>query len=448
MIFLAQEPDISPEAQESQTNGLTEILSSFKTDNPLEVILRDQFSEWGIPDSLNELTVTGTLIVVSLLIALISYWFARSILLRGVRALIHRSENKWDDMLKEAKVFERLSFFVPVLMLSIVLPSLFSVDSSVAEFVRRVTLAMIVLMGVRVLYSILDGVAGIYRTFDVAQERPIRSFLQVVKIFLGVFAGILIVASLMDESPWGILSGVGAMTAIILLIFKDSILGFVASLQLAAHNIVQIGDWVEIPKYNIDGDVIEISLNTVKVRNFDRTISTVPTYSLMGETLKNWRGMQESGGRRIKRSLAIDMNSVKFLEAKDIEGYKHFTIISDYLDEKLNEIEKHNEELKVNEKVPVNGRRLTNLGTFRRYLKEYLHRHEMINKNMTLLVRYLQPSAKGLPVEIYVFSSDKNWINYEGILADIFDHILAAVPEFDLRVFQVPSDKNGGWVET
>lgn len=435
-----------PESVPGSESTETSLLEGLKTESPLESILRDYFSSLGLEGILAEAAIASTLLLVSLLVAFIAYLVARKLLVGGVGAIIRRSENRWDDLLREARVLERLVLFVPVLALSIVLPSLFSEDSSLALFVRRVTLAMIVFQGLRVVYSILDGLAGIYQTFDVAQERPVRSFLQVVKIFLGILAAILIVASLMDESPWGLLSGLGAMTAIILLIFKDSILGFVASIQLAAHDIVRIGDWVEIPKFNIDGDVVEISLTTVKIRNFDKTISTVPTHSLTGETLKNWRGMKESGGRRIKRSLSIDMNSVKFLRPEDIESFRKFTVLRDYLDARLEEIEKHNQEHGYDAEIPINGRRLTNLGTFRRYVIEYLRRHPQVNDEMTLLVRYLQPTSEGLPVEIYIFCRDQVWANYEAIQADIFDHLLAAVPQFDLRVFQVPSDRSGGWV--
>ena len=235
------------------------------------------------------------------------------------------------------------------------------------------------------------------------------------------------------------MAGVGAMAAVLMLVFKDTILGFVASIQLSANNMVNVGDWISTPKYNADGDVIDISLNTVKVQNWDKTIATIPTYALVSESFNNWKGMEESGGRRIKRPINIDMNSVTFLDDAQIEKLGNFHLLKDYINTRQKEITEYNKSLNLEEGTVTNGRKMTNLGVFRKYMEEYLHHHPMISKEMTFLVRHLQPTDKGLPVDIYVFSKDQAWANYEAIQADIFDHTLAILPEFDLNVFQNPT---------
>jgi miniconductance mechanosensitive channel len=229
------------------------------------------------------------------------------------------------------------------------------------------------------------------------------------------------------------------MAAVLILVFKDTILGFVASIQLSANNMVNVGDWISMPKYNADGDVIDIGLNTVKVQNWDKTIATIPTYALVSESFNNWKGMEESGGRRIKRSINIDMKSVGFLDQDQIEKFRKYYLLADYITAKEKEIAEYNSSLEVDDSVVTNGRRMTNLGTFRAYLENYLHNHPKVNQDMTLLVRHLQPTDKGMPLEIYLFSKDQVWANYEAIQADIFDHILAIMPQFGLRVFQSPT---------
>jgi miniconductance mechanosensitive channel len=255
---------------------------------------------------------------------------------------------------------------------------------------------------------------------------------------LAVLTVVLIISRLLDKSPWALLSGIGALTAVIMLVFKDSILGFVASVQLTTNDMVRRGDWIEMPKYGADGDVIEVSLNTVKVQNWDKTISTIPTYQLMQDTFKNWRGMSESGGRRIKRALYIDMNSIAFCDEEMLRRFEKIELLKDYLHEKRHEVAATNEGIG-DPDMPTNLRRLTNVGTFRAYVVAYLRAHPKIHKDMTFLVRQLPPNDTGLPIEIYVFSNDQDWARYEAIQADLFDHFLAVLPEFGLRVFQLPS---------
>ena len=290
-----------------------------------------------------------------------------------------------------------------------------------------------------VIDAFLNALHEIYQKLPISQGRNIKGFVQVVKIVFYFIAILLIISILADEELTALIAGLGAMAAVLMLIFKDTILGFVASIQLSANKMVNVGDWISMPKYNADGDVIDISLNTVKVQNWDKTIATIPTYALVSESFNNWKGMEQSGGRRIKRSINIDMNSVTFLDATQIEKLRKFHLLKDYISEKEKQIADYNKSLGLEDGMVTNGRKMTNLGTFRKYLEEYLHQHPKIHKDMTFLVRHLQPTDRGLPIEIYVFSKDQAWANYEAIQADIFDHILAILPEFDLHVFQNPT---------
>jgi len=297
---------------------------------------------------------------------------------------------------------------------------------------------MIIIM-MLVLDSLLNTVEDIYQTFRASKEIPIKGFIQVLKLVLYFVAAIFVISILLNKTPVYLLSGIGALAAVMLLVFKDSILGFVAGIQLAANRMVSVGDWIEMPKYGADGDVLEVALTTVKVQNWDKTITTIPTYALISESFKNWRGMSESGGRRIKRSVNIDMSSIRFCDGEMLERFGKIQYISEYIETKKHELEEFNQATKVDNASLVNGRRMTNIGTFRAYVKAYLQNHPMINKDMTFLIRQLPPTEYGLPIEIYVFSKDKVWANYEAIQADIFDHILAVVPEFDLHVYQNPT---------
>ncbi len=401
--------------------------------------LEELFEGLGIDALASEWMARGIIIAGVILLSIGAHFVARRVLLKGVTALISKSKTKWDDMFLEANVFERLAQIAPALVIYSCADWMFRDLEDLWDFTVRFSLSYMVLIGGRVVAALLDGLVKVYRGFDVAKNRPMKSFAQVGKIFTYAFCAIVILGTLMNKSPWALVTGVGAMMAIILLVFKDSILGLVAGIQLSANNMVRVGDWIEMPKYGADGDVIDISLTTIKVQNWDKTISTIPTYAFISDSFKNWRGMSESGGRRIKRSIHIDMNSAKFCDEPMLERFKKFSVIRDYIDEKLQDVKKFNDEQSVDGSVSVNGRRLTNLGTFRKYVQAYLSNHPKINDGMTLLVRHRQPTATGLPIEIYAFSNDKVWANYEDIQADIFDHLLAALPEFDLRVFQNPS---------
>ena len=293
--------------------------------------------------------------------------------------------------------------------------------------------------GMQVIDAFLNALHDIYLTLPVSRSRPIKGYVQITKVIFYFIGTILIFSVILNKNPGYFLGGLGAFAAILLLVFKDTILGLVAGIQLSANDMVRPGDWISMPGYNADGTVSDISLNTVKVQNWDKTISTIPTYALVSNSFTNWRGMEESGGRRIKRAINIDMKSVRFCDDEMVQKFKKIQILQEYIDFKLEELAKYNKENGIDETVKVNGRRMTNIGVFRKYVEAYLKKHPKIHNDMTFLVRQLNPSEKGIPLEIYVFSNDQQWANYESIQADIFDHLLAVIPEFNLRVFQNPT---------
>ncbi|MEW5925350.1 MAG: mechanosensitive ion channel family protein [Candidatus Zixiibacteriota bacterium] len=395
--------------------------------------------EWLINNGVSEwwahyLSWVGVVLAIGLL-ACISNFIAKRILLVGITHFVKRSKARWDDALLERKVFTLLSHFAPALVIYFT-AYLFGPAKDV---IQRLATVYMALAGILVVNAFLNAVVDIYQNFAVSKQRPIKGYVQVAQIVLFVFLGILAISILMNKSPWLLLSGFGAMTAIILLIFKDSILGLVASIQLSGNDMVRLGDWIEMPKYGADGDVIDITLTTVKVQNWDKTISTIPAYSLISDSFKNWRGMTESGGRRIKRAIHIDMNSIKFCTPQMLDRYEKFQLITDYVKTRRQEITEQNRKNNIDTSELINGRNMTNVGTFRAYVAAYLRNHPKIHKEMTFLVRHLPPGPTGLPIEIYVFSNDQVWANYEAIQADIFDHILAVIPMFELRVFQNPT---------
>jgi miniconductance mechanosensitive channel len=370
-----------------------------------------------------------------ILLAVLANWIAKRVLLEALQRFVRRTRTDWDDVLQEKRFFTRLSHIAPAL----VIYASAALFPDYADFITNVAVAYMALVGLLAVDALLNAVMSVYNRFELSRSRPIRGYVQALKAFLFVIGGIAILGTLIDESPWKLISGIGALTAIVLLVFKDSILGFVASIQVSVNDMVRIGDWIEMSKYGADGDVVDINIQCVKVRNWDKTITTIPTYALVSDSFKNWRGMQESGGRRIKRSIHKDMNSVKFCSPEMIHRFRKFAFLENYIEEKLTEVEEYNKKMGFDLSEKVNGRRLTNLGTFRGYIREYLLNHPRLHDEMTLLVRHLSPTAHGLPIEIYVFTNDIRWAEYESIQADIFDHILAVLPEFELRVFQTPA---------
>nr|WP_263429523.1 mechanosensitive ion channel family protein [Nannocystis pusilla] len=302
-------------------------------------------------------------------------------------------------------------------------------------------LAVIVLVAVRAFGALLTAVNEIYTRHPQALGRPIKGYLQGLKVLAYIGAAIVVIATLLDQSPWYLLSGLGAMTAILLLIFRDTLLSFVAGIQLTTNDLIRVGDWLEMPQFDADGDVVDISLNTVKVQNWDATITVIPTHKFLENSFKNWRGMFEAGGRRIKRAINIDVSTVRFLTPEEIERMSRVVVLREYMAAKTREVEAHNRAAVPADAadLPVNGRRLTNLGTFRAYIEAYLRAHPRIHQERIRIVRQLHPTPEGVPLEIYVFTRDTAWVAYEGIQADIFDHVLAVAPEFGLRVFQAPA---------
>ncbi|WP_081974980.1 mechanosensitive ion channel family protein [Novilysobacter arseniciresistens] len=374
-----------------------------------------------------------------LLVAWLANWLTRRVLLQVVTRVAAASPMHWDDALMGRRVLAKLAHIVPALIIATGIPLVPELHPGVVAVVRNVALAFVALIVAQALSRLLDAVNDLYVGHSPrAHERPIKGYLQVVKIVLFVLAAVIMIATLIERSPLLLLSGFGAMSAVLLLVFKDSILSLVASVQLAGNDMLRVGDWIEMPSQNADGDVIDMALNTVKVQNWDKTITTVPTYKLISESFKNWRGMQESGGRRIKRSLLIDQNSIRFLEPAERDRLCRIALIDEYLEHKRGELEEYNQSLLAGGKDPVNTRRVTNIGTFRAYVDQYLRAHPGINQDMTLMVRQLAPGPTGLPLELYCFTASVSWVPYENTQSDIFDHLIAMLPEFGLRLYQAP----------
>lgn len=354
--------------------------------------------------------------------------------------VLRRSHFSWVKHLSKNKLFDKLSLMVPGLLLYIVTPSLarFGVLGVLLSRggVILSSLYLVLIFSI-ILNAILNVIVDTYESYEISKKNPIRSYAQMVKIIVFITASILSLSIVLDKSPLVFLTGLGAIMAVMVLIFKDTIVGFIASIQLTFYDIIRIGDWITIAAFDADGDVEEISLNTVKVRNFDKTISIVPTAALLTNGVKNWRGMQEAGGRRIKRSINIDVSTIKFCADDMIERFKKIDLLTVPLCNRHEEIISFNRELIARQDIPVNGRMMTNIGVFRLYINEYLkHNKYLHQKGFTFMVRQLQPTESGLPIEIYTFTTDTQWINYEAIQADIFDHLLAAVSIFELKVFQ------------
>ncbi len=378
-------------------------------------------------------------IVAVVVAAFVADWVAKRILVRMLGRLARMTATDWDDALVRRRVFDRLAHMVPAFLIHQLAPAALADYPGAISAVQSIALAAMVLFAVLVLDAFLSAVADVYNDLAVAREVPIKGPIQIVKLILYCAALVGVVSILAGRSPLALLGGFGAMTAVVMLIFRDAILGFVAGIQLAANRMVARGDWIEMPKYGADGEVLEVALTTVKVQNWDKSITSLPTYALISESFKNWRGMDESGGRRIKRAISIDMSSVRFCDEAMFSRFEKIQLLSDYLAKKRSDVQTHNEERRVDPASMVNGRRLTNLGTFRAYVEAYLRDHPLVHQGMTFLVRQLPPGPSGIPIEIYVFSQERRWAIYESIQADIFDHILAVVPEFELRVFQAPT---------
>ncbi len=378
-------------------------------------------------------------LLVIVMMSFIADRLVKGLFIKIVSRFVKKSKTLWDDVLLERKFFPRLAHFAPALVIFYSIHWVFDGYPVLVSIVQGATRVYMIFVGMQVIDAFLNAVHDIYLTLPVSRSRPIKGYVQITKVIFYFIGTILIFSVILNKNPGYFLGGLGAFAAILLLVFKDTILGLVAGIQLSANDMVRPGDWISMPGYNADGTVSDISLNTVKVQNWDKTISTIPTYALVSNSFTNWRGMEESGGRRIKRAINIDMKSVRFCDDEMVQKFKKIQILQEYIDFKLEELAKYNKENGIDETVKVNGRRMTNIGVFRKYVEAYLKKHPKIHNDMTFLVRQLNPSEKGIPLEIYVFSNDQQWANYESIQADIFDHLLAVIPEFNLRVFQNPT---------
>jgi miniconductance mechanosensitive channel len=398
-------------------------------------LIRNRLLEYEMNPVLTDYLAAIIMILFIGILCIATNFITKKVVLRVITHIITNNKFEWDNILLERKVFHRLSHIVPAIII-------YYFSSTFPEYqhlIEKGAITYIIVVGLMVIYSFLNAFNDIYLTFEISKIKPIKGYIQVVQIIVFILGGIIIIANLMGESPFILLSGIGALSAVLLLVFKDSLLGLVAGIQLAANDMVRVGDWIEMPKYEADGDIIDISLNTVKVQNFDKTITTIPSYALISDSFKNWRGMQVSGGRRIKRSIFIDTNSITFCTEEMIEKFKMIQFLSNYIISKEQEIAAYNAKNEINRNNPVNGRALTNIGVFRAYINQYLQHHPGISQEMTLLVRQLAPTEMGLPLEIYAFTNDIRWAVYETIQSDIFDHLFAVATEFGLHIFQNPS---------
>ena len=396
---------------------------------------------WGFSQSWADDLTSGIILVVILAIAFLGDAICRHIILTAVARLVKKTKATWDDIVFDRKVLTHVSHLVAPILLYILLPLAIS-NLGLLSFIQRICMIYIIAVFLKFISSLLTALFHVYSEKEQFRDRPLKGLLQTVQVILFFIGGIIIVSILIDKSPMVLLTGLGASAAVLMLVFKDSIMGFVSGIQLSANNMLRVGDWLQMPKYGADGTVIDVTLNTVKVRNWDNTITTIPPYALVSDSFQNWRGMQESGGRRIKRSIRIDMNSVKFCTPEMLAKYKKIQLLKDYIEETEKVIEDYNKEHGIDNSILVNGRRQTNLGVFRAYLTNYLKSLPTVNQDLTCMVRQLQPTEQGIPLELYFFSAIKAWVPYEGVQADVFDHVLAIIPEFDLHVFQNPTGED------
>jgi len=401
-------------------------------------LLRQWFLDLRFGPDTAELLAYGAVSLIIILCSIIANFVAKKILLRVLTFYITRNRFTWDDKILERKVFQKLSHIVPAVIIYYA-SHVYDAYPFVQQLIEKAAVVYITIVVLAALNAFLNALHDIYLMHEVSKVRPIKGYIQVAKIIIFFIGAILMISTLINRNPMILLGGLGALSAVLLLVFQNSILGLVAGIQLSANDMVRVGDWIEMPKHNADGEVIEVTLTTVKVQNWDKTITMIPSASFISDSFKNWRGMQEYGGRRIKRSVYIDVSSIQFCTEEMLERFKKIQHLKEYIEAKEKEIEAYNREHNIDPSSKVNGRRLTNIGTFRMYIQKYLENHPRIHKDMTLMVRQLAPGEYGLPLEIYCFTNDVRWVVYESIQSDIFDHILAAAPEFGLRVFQNPT---------
>ncbi|MCR4029343.1 MULTISPECIES: mechanosensitive ion channel family protein [Flavobacterium] len=397
------------------------------------------FRDWGM--SRNVASYTSLIFNIAILIALayIIYYVAKFILVTLTAIFAQRTKTKFDDYLIQNKTTRYTAYLIPFFFIYKAVPVILDKYEYWESMFGKIVGIYIVLLGLWIVRTIFNSLRDYLKQKPEYSDKPIDSFVQVIMIILWIFGVAMIISTLFGIKRGELLTILGTLSAIIILIFRDTILGFVSSVQVAINDMVRIGDWITMDKFGADGDVIEINLTTVKVRNFDNTITTIPTYALSSDSFQNWRGMQKSDGRRIKRHVLIKSSTIRFLNDEDLHQLRKVQLITAYIDSRQAEIDRYNDLRGVDKTLSLNGRNMTNLGLFRKYIMQYLNDHPGLNKNMHIICRQLQSTAHGVPLEIYVFSSDKRWANYEYIMADIFDHVMASVRYFDLEIFELPS---------
>ena len=410
--------------------------------NKYIIFLENLLSKLGLNSTITTYISEAISLITLILITLALYYIILFVIKKTVYVFIQKSQSKRDDILIQNKVFNRICLLIPAFLIRFnieaAIPSFPTLSSTIILFTKIYE----VFIYSRVLDAILTTLNDIYDTYEISKSKPIKGFIQVLKTIIYIICTLLIIAILTHKELSNILIGLGTLSAVLMLVFKDPILGFVGGLQLTINDMLRIGDWIVMEKSKADGEVLEIGLTTVKVQNWDKTITTIPTYSLISDSFTNWRGMENSGGRRIARSFVIDIDTVRFCTPEMLERFKKFQLVTQYITDKEKEIEEYNKANNIDNSNLVNGRRQTNLGIFRAYLNAYLANCPYINKDMTFMVRQLSPTETGVPIQIYAFSSNKAWISYENIQSDIFDHVFAVVTMFDLKIYQKPSSNS------
>lgn len=381
-------------------------------------------------------------IIVLTVLSVAAYYITKKIIIRFLYKVFKKTSFAWDDLFVDTRAFDNFAHIAPAIIVLIMAPVVFADFEKLLPFVVRLSEAYLIIVSMTVLFAILKVGEYVMSRHPAFKDKPLSSLFQLIRIILYIVAIILVLAVLLNKSPVYLLSAFGAMTAVLMLVFKDTILGLVASIQMSANDMVRVGDWVEMPKFNADGNVIDINLNTVKVQNWDKTITTIPTYYLITDSFKNWRAMHETGGRRIKRAIYIDAYSVRLVDKQTRDKFKKYQLITDYVETREKEIEVFNEEHNIDTSVLINGRRMTNLGVYRKYIECYLKNHPRIRQDMNIMVRQLATESKGIPLEIYCFTNTTVWLEYESIQSDIFDHLYSTASFFDIGIFQEPGGKD------
>lgn len=406
--------------------------------NKLQQVISELLADWGLSGGPANWLDNVIVLLIVILMALVIDYLCRKILLRLFVKLSKKTKTDWDDLLIERKILNKVLRLIPTIFVYMMLPFVFDAYTPfLFVLTQKICVILIIAISIQFINSLLSLGNDLYNRRH--QGKSIRGFIQVIQVIIVFIGIIIIIGKLLDESPAKLFAGLGASAAILSLVFKDTLMGFVAGIQLTANDMLRPGDWITMPKYQADGDVIDVTLNAVKVRNFDNTIVTIPPYALVSDSFQNWRGMSDSKGRRIKRSISVDMNTVKFCTDEMLAKFRKISLITDYIDQKEKELHAYNEEHHIDNSIVVNGRRQTNLGVFRAYIESYLRNHPEVSKELTCMVRQLQPTDTGIPLELYVFLSEKRWIPYEAIQSDIFDHILSVISEFELAPFQAIS---------